>query len=213
MPTPKTKPNIKKYYDPISMAHRTRQGVYMVEDHDKSRLLELVLQEGDIKQTVIISKSKKRADEVGAYLNLNNVKVRVIHGNHRASVHKEVSTSFHACEINTIITTSSILEQLELTNIDHVVFYDIPNETEDYFRTLTLVDELGDISLFLNSEDEGRFAIIEMLLKIEIAESNFKGFEASEAPKVKKADSSKKKKPRHRLKLGKKDKQKVSEEA
>ena len=213
MSTPKTKPNIKKYYDPISMAHRTRQGVYRVKDHDKSRLLELILQQGDTKQTVVVSKSKKRADEVSAYLNVHNIKARAIHGNHRTSLHKEVATSFNACELHTIITTSSILEQLELTNIEHIIFYDIPREAESYFRSLAFVDELGDISSLLDDQDEGLFSVIEMLLKIEIAEVDLKEFVATKAPLSKKTDSTKKKKPRHRLKLGKKDKQKLSEKA
>ena len=202
----------KKYYDPISMAHRTKQVVHMVEDHDKMAMLAHIIKHSDVKRSVILCKSKKRADELGVYLNSHDHKAKVIHGNHRKSDQEEVAKAFKADEINLLITTDMVLQQLELTNIERIVSFDTPIEAETYFKSLVFVDERGESISLVSPEEEGLFSVIEMLLKIEIPDEEVEGFVPTVAVPEVKAVKEKKKKPRHRSQTGKKAKPKAIDE-
>jgi len=188
----------KKYYDPISMAGRTRQFVHMVEDHDKMGMLAYIVKHSDVKQTVVICKSKKRADALVDYLSSHDVKTKAIHGNHRKSDQEEIAKAFKADEIHLLITTDMVLQQLDLINIERIVSFDTPIEPDNYFKSLAFVDEKGESISLVSPEEEGLFSVIEMLLKIEIPDVEVEGFVPTKAVPVNKVAKGKKKKPRHR---------------
>lgn len=195
----------KKYYDPVSMAKRTIQVVHRVDEHDKMSMLEHIMKHSDDKRTVIITKSKKIADELGVYLNTHDLKAKVIHGNHRKSDYEETAKAFNSDESKVLITTDMVLQALGLENVERVVSFDIPMEADNYGKSLAFVDEKGMSISLVTPEDEGLFLMIEMLLKIEIEDAQVEGFthtDPSDAPK--KVLKEKKKKPRHRSQTAKK---------
>ena len=202
----------KKYYDPISMAHRTKQVMYMAEDHDKMAMLAHIMKHSDVKRTAVLCKSKKRADDLGIYLNGHDLNAKVIHGNHRKSEQEEVAQAFKADEMNLLITTDKVLQQLELTNIERIVNFDTPMEAESYFKSLVFIDEKGELISLVSPEEEGLFSVIEMLLKIEVPDQEVEGFVPSQTVPVTKVDKEKKKKPRHRSQKKEKTKSKANHE-
>jgi superfamily II DNA/RNA helicase len=185
----------KKYYDYISVGNRTKQVVYFVEQHDKLVHFELFLKENPATKTVVIVKSKKTADELGAYLEDKTQNIVIIHGNHRTSQHQDAQNAFNANEINILITTSKIYETLELTDVKTITNYDLPFDPASYFKTLRAVDELGESISFVNIDDEKMLDIIELMMKYEIPKEELEAFTHTPLPK---ADKSQKKKPRHK---------------
>ncbi len=192
----------KKYYDHISVAKRTSQLAYFVAQHDKITILDLVLKEKDSKKTIIITKSKKSADELYFHLKDNNLKVRAIHGNHKPEIVEESAKIFDDGEINIIITTDMILQSLELKNIELIINYDLPLEPMDYFKRLRLVDEIGESISFVSADEDGMLSTIELLMKIEMPDAILDGFEPTPFVETYKP---KKKKPRHKKNKSKKD--------
>lgn len=195
----------KKYYDYISVGNRTKQVVYFVEQHDKTNLFELFFKDNSNKQMVVIAKSKRNADELGAFLKTKEINATVIHGNHRASQIAEAGKAFNAKEINVLITTDKILESLELHNIQMILNYDLPLEAQSYFRTLRLVDEIGESISFVNSDDEKMLDTIEFIMKYEIPREEIEAFEHTTLPSLAPTNE-KKKKPRHKKSKTKKEK-------
>ncbi|MDB2562901.1 helicase-related protein [Sulfurimonas sp.] len=116
MPEETDKPK-KLYYDQRSVALRTKQAVYFVQEHDKSMMLQLVLEEYKNIQTVIVVKSKRKADQLSEVLLEKSLKVVAVHGNHRTQQQLEAATRFNMCAINVLITTDAILETLDLKDI------------------------------------------------------------------------------------------------
>ncbi|MFT7861225.1 MAG: DEAD/DEAH box helicase [Sulfurimonas sp.] len=196
MPEQNDNTTTKKYYDPISIAKRTKQVVHMVEDHHKMAMLAYIIDHSDLQQTAVICKSKKRADALGAYLNEHGQKTKVIHGNHRKSDQEEVAQAFTNEEINLLITTDMILQKLELKNIERIVNFDTPIEATNYFNSLEYVDEKGESISLVAPEEEKLFSTIEFLLKIEIPCEEVEGFVPTDVVPVTKASKEKKKKPR-----------------
>ena len=195
------KPAEKKYYDFISIAKRTIQNVYFVAQHDKNTMFELLLKNSDKKQTVVLTRSKKNADELASYLKSKEIKAVAIHGNHRAEQINDAQLSFNVGETTILITTDMILKSMELTGIERIISYDLPLVPQDYFARLKLVDELGESISFVSSDEEATFESIEFLMKCEMKELELEGFLPTSAPKKEK----KKKKPRHSKKRVKKE--------
>ena len=195
------KPAEKKYYDYISVAKRTAQNVYFVAQHDKNSMFELLLKNGDKKQTVVLTRSKKNADELADYLKLKEINAISIHGNHRAEQINDARLSFNVGETTNLITTDMILKSMELTNIERIISYDLPLVPQEYFARLILVDEVGESISFVSADEESTLESIEFLMKCEMKELELEEFSPTPAPKKEK----KKKKPRHTKKRVKRE--------
>lgn len=187
----------KKYYDNVNLGKRTKQVVYFAQQQDKAAMFEFYIKNSDKKQTVVVVKSKRRADELSAYLNAKEIKATAVHGNHRVEHIVEVSKTFKSDELNILITTDKILQSLELKNIETIINYDLPSQHEDYFSRLILVDEIGESISFVSPEEEGYLAIIEIRLKNEIPQEELEGFVPTN-DEVTHASKEKKNKARHR---------------
>lgn len=188
----------KKYYDNVNVGKRTKQVVYFSEQQDKAAMFEQFLKNTNKKQTVVVTKSKRRADELSKYLNAKDIKAVAIHGNSRTEQIEETAKLFNSAELGILITTDKILQSLELINIRTIINYDLPSEHEDYFSRLILVDEIGESISFVSEQEEGYLAMIEIRLKNEIPQEELEGFVPTVSDKVAHSVKEKKKKPRHR---------------
>jgi len=191
----------KKYYDFISVAKRTTQNVYFVAQHDKNIMFELLVKSREKKQTIVLCKSKKNADELAKYLKSKDIKATAVHGNHRAEQINDARLLFSVGEINILITTDMILKSMELKNIESIVSYDLPLVAQDYFPRLKLVDEVGEAVAFVSPDEEVMFENIEFLMRSQMKELELKEFSPTPTPKKEK----KNKKPRQKRKKIKKD--------
>lgn len=201
------KPSKKKYYDNVSVGKRTKQIVYLVQEHDKAAMLAQFIKNSEKRQSVVVTKSKRRADELSAYLQTQDMKAAAIHGNTRAQEYEASVKGFNSGELNILITTDMILQILELSNIETVINYDIPTQHEDYFNRLMLVDGRGESISFVAPEERGLLSVIEMRMKMEIEQEEVKDFVPtlpSVADEAANSAKDKKKKPRHRTQLTKK---------
>lgn len=206
MPEQTEKPIEKKYYDHISIAKRTKQIVHFVQEHDKTAMLEQIIKNTPEQQTVVVTKSKRIADEISLYLNSKDIKATAIHGNSRTAKYEETATAFNSKEINIVITTDMILKSLNLNNIARIISFDLPNDEKHYYSRIAYVDEVGESISLVSPQEDKLFSTIEFLMKVEMQEEDVKDFlptAYSDHDKVK-STKDKKKKPRHTKKKVKK---------
>ena len=198
------KKKTKKYYDHISVASRTKQLAHFVLPHDKPAMLEQIIKNTSEKNIVIITKSKRSADELSSYLKTKNITSISIHGNHRVEQQVNAANAFNAGEINIIITTDMILKALELNTIDKIISYDLPIEQDSYYARVLYVDEIGESISLVSPDDEKLLVSLEFRMRAEMQEEDVKDFMPStqDAPK---AEKKKRKKPRHAKKTVQKD--------
>ena len=192
-------PKEEIYYDQRSVALRTTQSIYFVQEHDKVAMLELLLNDYKDTQIVIVVKSKKKADALSAFLISKEFKATSVHGNHRQEQQQVAATEFNLGALNIIITTDMILKKLELENIKLVLSYDLPDSAQDYYDRLAFMKELGVAIAFISPEDEQLLVDIEFNMKKEIEEKVLEGFVATATPNhTRKMKKDRTKKPRHR---------------
>ncbi len=190
----------KIYYDPHSVTRRTKQIVHEVEQHDKIAMLMHILKNSSNMQTVIITKSKRKADEISTYLKTQNIDSTAVHGNHRADQLEMAAKAFNEGKSNTLITTDMILQTLNLTNIQQLINYDLPSDQKHYFSRVILLKELGEALLFVSPDEQNYLDAIEFVLKQEIPKTQVNDFTPSPLTSLKQVSKMKdqKKKPRHR---------------
>jgi len=194
----------KIYYDQRSVALRTPQSVCFVNEHDKTSMLGLILNDYKETQVVIVVKSKKKADALSEFLISKAFNALAVHGNHREVQQKEASSKFNEASLNIIVTTDMILKTLELKNIKLMISHDLPTEPQEYYNRLAFMQEQGIAMALISPEDEGLLHDIEVNMKAEIEERTVKDFVASEMPTQSKKD--RRKKPRHSKNKVKKEK-------
>jgi len=194
------------YHDQRSVALRTTQSITFVKEHDKTAMLELLLNDYKKTQVVIVVKSKKKADALSVYLNSKEFNASAVHGNHRQVQQQESANKFNAASLHILITTDMILKTLALENIKLLVSYDLPDDMQEYYNRLAFMKELGAGIALVNPEDEPLLDDIEYNMKKEIEEKDVVGFVDTKAPSQKnKKKKDRTKKPRHRHNKVKKD--------
>ena len=203
------KPAKKIYYDQRSVALRTKQVVYFVQEHDKLAMLELFFKESEITQSIIVVNSKKKADELSKLLLSKDIKAVAVHGNHRVEQQIESAKAFNSGEVNVIITTDKILETLDLNDIKLVVNYNLPLVPQEYYNRLAYMKELGGSVAFVTPEDDKALSNIEANMKAEIEDLEMEGFVSTPLPKTSYSLKDKRKKPRHRKRKERKPDPKV----
>ena len=191
----------KIYYDQRSVALRTPQVAYFVQEHDKIAMLDLLLGQYENTQSVIVVKSKRKADQLSEFFNSKNFKALAVHGNHRAEQQLEAATRFNLCAINILITTDTILETLELKDIKLLLSYDLPLIPQVYYNRLAYMNELGSAIALVSPEDDKALSAIEFNMKAEIQAKELEGFTPTPIPQGNRLGGKvkdKKKKPRHK---------------
>jgi len=199
----------KLYYDPLSIAKRTNQIVHFVEEYDKVAMLTQIINNYNSNKIVVITKNKRKADELSEFLKEKEFKATAIHGNHRKEEHLNVAKAFNLSELNVIITTDMILQTLNLTSVELVISYDLPLKSDTYFLRLEHLKEVGDAVSLVSEDDESLLDTIEHVMKLDIAKEEVKDFTPQakdEEHEVKKHIKNKKKKPRHTAQRKRKDK-------
>ena len=189
----------KIYYDPISVAQRTPQKMYLVDTRDKSAILLHLLKGYQNLHAVVITKTKREADALSAYLNKQEIKSASLHGSKRAAENEASAQTFNKDECSVLITTDMILQSLKLTHLSHLISYDLPTEPEHYLNRMATLNEQGEAIAFVSEDQEVALLDIERVMRQEISEEALEGFVPTPKTDLQpQAVKEKKKKPRHR---------------
>ncbi|MDQ7084660.1 MAG: DEAD/DEAH box helicase [Sulfurovum sp.] len=201
-----TVPEEAIYYDQRSVALRTTQSLYFVQEHNKMSMLGLLLQDFKETQIVIVVKSKKKADVLATFLTDKDFKAIAVHGNHRQAQQQASAKQFNLASLQVILTTDMIFKTLDLDHIKLLVSYDLPEMTQEYYNRLAKMKELGVAITLVNQADEVLLSEIEFNMKNEITEKVLEGFHDSQKPKeTEHTPKNRSKKPRHRKNKNRKD--------
>ena len=198
-----TQPTEKIYYDPISVAQRTKQRLHLVTTSDKAAIIAHLVKGGEDVHTVVITKTKRSADTLSAYLNKQEITATSVHGSKRVQDNEAAAKAFDEGELSVLITTDMILQSLELSSITHLISHDLPTEPEHYLSRMGCLNERGEAITLVSEDQEVELLDIERVMRYEIPEEALEGFmptPGSEADTTPQQPKDKKKKPRHRKK-------------
>lgn len=151
-----------------------QQQAYPVPNfYTKVNFLKNILQDkGTFNKVLVFVKNKKQATILFDEMNLALPKeVAVIHSNKTQNYRLRSVEKFEKGTISVLIATDIIARGLDLTNVSHVINFDIPKEPENYIHRIGRTgraEQLGtSISLFTEAESD-YLGEIELLMNREI---------------------------------------------
>ena len=164
------------------------QAVYPVPHHLKTALLTTLLDRGEIRDALVFTRTKHRADRLARQIANAGIRVERIHGNRSQSQRTEALAGFKSGKYRVLVATDIAARGIDIAALGHVVNFDVPAASEDYIHRIgrTARAELTGAAFTLVSPDEEgslrgiERAIDKRLPRITLPDFDYK--QASSAP-------------------------------
>ena len=145
----------------------------------KKDLLQLLLQSGEMGQTLVFTRTKARANQLVRRLEKSGRRVVAIHGNKSQSARTRALAGFRTGAIDTLIATDIAARGIDVDGISHVVNFDLPNVPEDYVHRIgrtARAGKSGNAISLAAPEERSQLAAIERLVGKPIQCERIAGF-------------------------------------
>ncbi|HVT48002.1 MAG TPA: DEAD/DEAH box helicase [Vicinamibacterales bacterium] len=140
------------------------QAVYPVPQELKSALLLALLRRGDIRQALVFTRTKHRANRLADALVRDGVKAQRIHGNRSQAQRTLALQAFKAGTCPVLVATDIAARGIDVDALGHVVNFDVPLVPEDYIHRVGRTgraEATGEAFTFMAPDERGPMAAIE----------------------------------------------------
>ena len=140
------------------------QAVYPVPQELKSALFHTLLQRGEMREALVFTRTKHRADRLQKYLVKQGVKAERIHGNRSQAQRTEALAGFKGGKYRVLVATDIAARGIDVVALGHVVNFDVPMVPEDYIHRVgrtARAEATGDAFTFVAPQEEGELRAIE----------------------------------------------------
>ncbi|HYM25937.1 MAG TPA: DEAD/DEAH box helicase [Vicinamibacterales bacterium] len=172
MPPPIVELSKEMLHDPATInlerkavpASGITQAIYPVPQQSKPALLHALLTGGEVRDALVFTRTKHRADRLAKYLAGRSVTVQRIHGNRSQAQRIEALAGFKSGKYRVLVATDIAARGIDVTALGHVINFDVPGVPEDYIHRVgrTARAELtGSAFTLVSPEEEGAIRAIE----------------------------------------------------
>jgi ATP-dependent RNA helicase RhlE len=140
------------------------QAVYPVPQALKPVLLVALLTRGDIRQALVFTRTKHRANRLADHLVKSGVRAERIHGNRSQSQRTAALEGFKNGRFPVLVATDIAARGIDVDELGHVVNFDVPLVPDDYIHRVGRTgraEATGDAFTFVSPEEEGNLRDIE----------------------------------------------------
>jgi ATP-dependent RNA helicase RhlE len=159
-------------HDPVTIgrareakpASSITQALYPVRQDLKSALLAALLTRGDVKQALVFTRTKHRANRLAAYLVAKNIHADRIHGNRSQAQRTAALAGFKGGRTPVLVATDIAARGIDVAELGHVINFDVPLVPDDYIHRVGRTGRAqaaGDAFTFVSPEEERDLAAIE----------------------------------------------------
>lgn len=124
-------------------ADTVAQKVYQVERDKKRQLLAHLIQQGNWYQVLVFTRTKYGADRLVKQLIENRIQALAIHGNKSQSARTHALAKFKNGTLQVLVATDIAARGLDISELPHVVNFDLPNVPEDYVHRIGRTGRAG----------------------------------------------------------------------
>ncbi|HMC54011.1 MAG TPA: DEAD/DEAH box helicase [Gemmatimonadaceae bacterium] len=140
------------------------QAVYPVPQELKSSLLLELLRRNLIREALVFTRTKHRANRVWEFLTKRGVDAGRIHGNRSQNQRTEALGGFKAGSLRVLVATDIVARGIDVEALGHVVNFDVPLAPEDYIHRVgrtARAEMTGEAYTFMSPQEEGDLQAIE----------------------------------------------------
>ncbi|MDE6523825.1 MAG: DEAD/DEAH box helicase [Muribaculaceae bacterium] len=152
-------------------ADKIKQQAYVCYETQKLPILTSIFKETPPVKVIIFSASKLKVKELAKALKKENLKIGEMHSDLEQDKREDVILDFKSGKINVLVATDIMARGIDIDDIDLVVNYDVPRESEDYVHRIgrtARADREGNAITFISEKEIGKFKRIERFLGKEV---------------------------------------------
>ena len=172
---------------PAAPATGIQQAVYPVRQDLKSKLLLEMLQREEIKNVLVFTRTKHRANRLASFLDRHGISVDRIHGNRSQAQRTKALAAFKKGESRVLVATDIAARGIDVEALSHVVNFDVPNVPEDYIHRVgrtARAGATGEAYTFVSPQEQGELKAIERAVGKPIERRVLDGFDLKAAGEV-----------------------------
>lgn len=139
---------------PSSTAERIDQFVYFVGKKEKKLLLADLLQDENIRQALVFTRTKHGADKLAYDLHKKGIKTASIHGDKSQNARQAALSGFKEGRIRILVATDIAARGIDVDNLQYVFNFDLPNEPESYVHRIGRTARAGASGTAISFCDE-----------------------------------------------------------
>jgi ATP-dependent RNA helicase DeaD len=173
-----------------------RQSYVTVDAHKKFDLLLKVLDREKPRQCIIFCERKRWADDLYQKLRHAHKKVATMHGDLPQPQRERIMQDFREAKVTYLVATDVVGRGIDVTNISHIINYDLPHDTENYVHRIGRTGRMGADGIaiaFVTPEQGEQLTAIEAFINKQRDKDGIDGQWFT--PKVKKAEQPEAPKP------------------
>ena len=150
----------------------------------KPALLKGLLEEKGFVRVIVFARTRSRADTACRRLRRAGYAVETIHSDRSQNQRKRALDKFAKGDINIITATDVLARGIDVSDVDYVVNFDVPEQPEDYIHRIGRTGRAGARGFavtFVTPETESQLRDIEKLIKQKIPEMKLRDFDMAAA--------------------------------
>jgi ATP-dependent RNA helicase RhlE len=161
-------------------AETVDQAVYRVDREKKRELLAHLIKRHQWYQVLVFTRTKHGANRLAEQLGKQDIPAMAIHGNKSQSARTRALAAFKDGSLQVLVATDIAARGLDISELPHVVNFELPNVAEDYVHRIGRTGRAGSegqaVSLVCVDE-HGLLRNIEKLIKRDLPKHVETGFE------------------------------------
>ncbi len=164
------------------------QAVYPVPQDLKAHLLLALLQKGGMKEALVFTRTKHRANRLWEFLDKRGIPVARIHGNRSQAQRTDALAGFKDGSYRVLVATDIAARGIDVEALGHVVNFDVPVQPEDYIHRVgrTARAELtGEAYTFVARDEEDELRSIERAIGKALPRVTLPDFDYTKKPEGK----------------------------
>jgi len=124
-------------------AEGIEQAIMPVEQSQKPELLAAVLERRGADRVLVFTRTKQRADLVEAIMERMGIRAGVMHADRNQAQRQKALEDFRAGNLEVLIATDIIARGIDISDVTHVINYDVPENPEDYVHRIGRTGRAG----------------------------------------------------------------------
>jgi ATP-dependent RNA helicase RhlE len=141
--------------------------VYHVDSAKKHPLLTRILADGGVRQSLVFTRTKHGANRLAERLERDGLRCAAIHGNKSQAARTRALEDFKLGRIQVLVATDIAARGLDISELPHVVNFELPHVPEDYVHRIGRTGRAGrsgEAVSLVSRDERDRLRAIEKML-------------------------------------------------
>ncbi len=164
-----------------SPAETIEQIIYEVQEHQKTELLEHLLNSShEFYAIMVFARTKLGVEELTTALKMEGITAEAIHGDRSQGQRRRALDEFKKGKVRVLVATDVAARGIDVDGVTHVINYDFPEQSEDYIHRIGRTgraESKGVAITFVSQRNQQALKKVEKLIQRTLPKKKAEGFE------------------------------------